>query len=546
MISFIRSLSLLSKSSSNLQKLGKEYINSLLEVLEKRKAKRDIDNELYESLKEKYLSALDTASDKCYIREGFADYIAVTPDLEKIKESVNDLLNRIEAYDEEKKNIEARFDKLEELLNQGSVSESAVIRKKREYEVLISKIEDEKVKLIKEIPTSLQMIQQLDNILNENIDDINVESAIDTRARSELDREKKRLVKIHRDTLLAAKKLSSLAEIPFSNDAWEKGTIPGISSDKATSSTTSRATEDTSKRTIQKTETITKSELRRPTHERDFPIKWKGITIGKLIGDINIVGSQFGIIGTDRPSLAVIRDIAISGPSRLRPSSNPKEIEEKLKRMILESYNLEEQKALFPENVVRFCIENKVGIDLLKLINSYYASVSLSSISYPSNNTPIVNNNAQVLTLAENAGLLGRRILAPDRNLVGVVHELYLDPRSLQLYMFAFKGVPPPVIRKIYQDTHNRNLSEGNFSNFRNEISKKLAIPIYEALTPSSMLRYSLLSGIITNLNQLATLVESMNPRISKTTDITSITSQGVLLTRFPQNTLPRIQFIEY
>ena len=112
----------------------------------------------------------------------------------------------------------------------------------------------------------------------------------------------------------------------------------------------------------------------------------------------------------------------------------------------------------------------------------------------------------------------------------------------MQLYAFAFKGVPPPIIRKIYRDTHNQNLSEGTFSDFRNEISKKLSIPIYEALTPPSMIKFALLSGAIANINQLVSVIESMNPRVSKAVDIRSISAQGILLTRFPQNSLPKIE----
>ena len=89
-------------------------------------------------------------------------------------------------------------------------------------------------------------------------------------------------------------------------------------------------------------------------------------------------------------------------------------------------------------------------------------------------------------------------------------------------------------------------MANGTFTEFRNEIAKKLNMPIYEALTPSSIIRYSLLSGTIGNLNQLISLVESMNPRISKATDISGISNQGVVLSRFPQNTLPRIELLEY
>ncbi|MFW9923908.1 MAG: hypothetical protein ACFFDW_11545, partial [Candidatus Thorarchaeota archaeon] len=290
---------------------------------------------------------------------------------------------------------------------------------------------------------------------------------------------------------------------------------------------------------------VAATESRRISPSEQKWIKWKGIQIGKYIGDINIVGSNYGVIVTDRPSLSIIRDIAIVGPSKLRTSSNPKEIEMRLRKAVADKYGVEERIALYAENLVRYSFEEKIGVDLLKLINSYYASVSSSAITYE-NNEPVIQSSAQVLTLAENAGLLGRRVLAPDRSLVGVVHELYLDPSSIQLYAFAFKGVPPPVIRKIYQDTHNRTLSESNFSTFRNEIAKKLSIPIYEALTPSSMVRYVLQSGLITNQNQLDTIIESMNPRISRISDVTSISAQGVMLSRFPQNSLPEINYPKF
>ncbi|MHA1211625.1 MAG: hypothetical protein ACTSSH_04100 [Candidatus Heimdallarchaeota archaeon] len=272
---------------------------------------------------------------------------------------------------------------------------------------------------------------------------------------------------------------------------------------------------------------------------------WKDMRIGKLVGNVNIVGGSYAIIATDRPSLAIIRDIALTGPSRLRTSTNPKVIEERLKKLIQDQYNIEAAKALHPEHLVKYVIDNKIGVDLFRLINSYYASVGRGAVTVR-NNEATINETAQILTLAENVNMLGRRVLAPDRTLIGVIHELYYDPISSNLYAFAFKGVPPPIIRRIYQDSHNRSMTDNTFSDFRNEISKKLSIPIYEALTPSSIIRYSLMSGLIQNLNQLVTLVESMNPRITKAVDISSVTSQGILLSRFPQNALPKIELLEY
>jgi hypothetical protein len=288
-----------------------------------------------------------------------------------------------------------------------------------------------------------------------------------------------------------------------------------------------------------------KKEPIKPPPKTTVWVNWKNISIGKLIGEVNLVGGNFAIIATDRPSLAIIRDIAATGPSKLKSSTNPKVIEDRLKKLIVDAYNVAEDRALLPEYLVKFSIENKIGVDLFRLINSYYASVSRGAINFQRNEAT-VNENAQILTLAENVNLLGRRVLAPDRTLIGVIHELYFHPSTSELYTLAFKGVPPPIIRRIYSQTHNKTMANGTFTEFRNEIAKKLNMPIYEALTPSSIIRYSLLSGTIGNLNQLISLVESMNPRISKATDINAISNQGVVLNRFPQNTLPRIELLKY
>lgn len=525
------------KSEIQLENFGKDYILALIKALDGRKKKRDINDELYVTLKKRYYHILESAEKKSFIRDGFTAYDALIPDLETIHVNVQSFITRLENFEEEKKSIKQRYKKLDDLLAKGSITESAVKSKKREYDTLVLTIENKRDRLIQGIPKSLELIEQLNGVLNQNIDELTIDAAMDSSKKKELDLEKKRLLKIRKNTHSVAKKLSKIAEVEFKKEKWEKP-------------------EKQTKQKIATTPIPTKAPIQTPTqrvtHEPTRPppgeeiwIKWKGISIGKLIGDINIIGSNYGVIATNRPSLAIIRDIAVVGHSRLRSSSNPKVIEERLQQLIMDSYRVEKEQALYPENVVRYSIENKLGIDLLKLINSYYASVPVSAISYI-NNQPILNQNSQVLTLAENAGLLGRRVLAPDRTLVGVIHELYLDPTSLELYVFAFKGVPPPIIRKIYRDTHNRNLSEGNFSNFRNEISKKLSIPIYEALTPSSMIRYCLHSGQIGNMNQLVTVVDSMNPRISKVRDIASVSSQGVLLTRFPQNSLPRIEYVKF
>ena len=524
-----------------LENFGKDYILALIDALDERKKKREIDDELYQTLKNRYYKELETAEDRSFIRDGFVNYEALIPDLETIHVNVQSFMTRLDQLEEEKKSVEERYKKLDDLLSKGSVAESTVKSKRREYDTLILKIDDQRATLIKEIPNSIALIEQLNDVLNKNIDELEIDAAMDSKKKKELDAEKKRLLKIQKNTHTVAKKLSKIAQVEFKKDDWEKST----EKEKPSVAPITPAVATARTAPIQ-------TQIERETHEPTRPppgeelwVKWKGITIGKLIGDINIVGSNYGVIATNRPSLAIIRDIALVGPSRLRSSTNPKIIEERLQQLIMDAYNVETGRALYPENVVRYAIDNKLGIDLLKLINSYFASVPVSAIDYI-RNEPIINQNSQVLTLAENAGLLGRRVLAPDRSLVGVVHELYLDPASLELYAFAFKGVPPPIIRKIYRDTHNRNLSEGNFSNFRNEISKKLSIPIYEALTPSSMIRYCLLQGQISNMNQLVTVVESMNPRISKAKDISSVSSQGISLTRFPQNSLPRIEYVKF
>ncbi len=525
------------KIEIQLENFGKDYILALLEELDNRKKKRDINDDLYETLKKRYYHVLESAEEKSFIRNGFATYEAIIPDLETINVNVQSFMTRLENIEEEKKSVRARFKKLDDLTGKGSITESAAKSKKREYETLLLTIEDKRETLIQGIPKSLELIEQLNDVLNQNIEELAVDAALDASKKKELDLERKRLLKIQKNTQSVAKKLSKIAAVEFKQEEWVKP--------KKETKRETVAIPQPKAVPIQTQAPSVTHEPTRPPPGEDIWIKWKGITIGKLIGDINIIGSNFGVIATNRPSLAIIRDIAVVGPSRLRSSSNPKVIEDRLQQLIVDAYGVDKEHALYPENVVKYSIDNKIGIDLLKLINSYFASVPVSAINYI-NNQPILNQNSQVLTLAENAGLLGRRVLAPDRSLVGVIHELYFDPTSLELYTFAFKGVPPPIIRKIYHDTHNRTLSEGNFSNFRNEISKKLSIPIYEALTPSSMIRYCLHSGQIANMNQLVTVVDSMNPRISKVRDITSVSSQGVFLSRFPQNSLPRIEYVKF
>lgn len=525
------------KEAIKYEKLDKRYIAALLEALEERKAKAEIDSILYKKLKDQYSIAYQKASDRSIIREGFVTLQAIAPDPDTIRSSVKELLSHIQDLVEEQKKVEARFGKLDNLLTTRKISESVYKSKKKEYEILIMKIEDQKQELISRIPDSLIIIQEMNEGLNERIEELTVRSAVESVKDSA--KEKQRLEKIKKDIRYAAKELTKLTDKEYKADEWLVHKKPEVIADiKPLRQAVTRATET-------RAAANDVIELLRPPPGTTVWAKWKRITIGKLVGELKLVGGHFAIIATDRPSLAIIRDFALTGPSRLRSSTNPKVIEDRLKKSVMDTFNVDEVDALLPEQMINYAIRNKIGVDLLRLMNSYYASVGKGAVNF-SNEEILINDNAQVLTLAENVGLLGRRVLAPDRTLIGVIHELYYDPATSQLYTFSFKGVPPTVIRKIYRDTHNRTMTNGTFSEFRNEVAKKLSIPIYEALTPSSILRYTLMSGMISSLNQMVTLIESMNPRISKASDITSISTQGVSLSRFPQNALPRIQILEY
>jgi len=527
----------LSKEALKYEKLDKRYLAALLEALEERKAKAEIDSQLYQKLKDLYSTAYHKASDKSIIREGFITLQAIAPDPDTIRSSVKQLLKRIQDLAKEQKKIEGRFGKLDDLLKEGKVSENVNRSKRKEYEILIMKIEDQKQALISGIPDSLEIIQEMNEGLNERIEELTVRSAVESVKDSAA--EKLRMEKIRKEIMYAAKELTKLTKQELKSDEWLVHKKPEIIADiKPLRQEVPQSRE---------TRTVVRDEIEplRPPPGTTVWAKWKGITIGKLVGELKLVGGHFAIIATDRPSLAIIRDFALTGPSRLRSSTNPKVIEDRLKKSIMDTFNVDQADALLPEHMINYAIRNKIGVDLLRLMNSYYASVGKGAANFSSDEI-LINDNAQVLTLAENVGLLGRRVLAPDRTLIGVIHELYYDYSTSQLYAFSFKGVPPAVIRKIYRDIHKRTMTDGTFSEFRNEVAKKLSIPIYEALTPSSILRYTLMSGMIASLNQLVTLLESMNPRISKASDITSITSQGIALSRFPQNALPRIQILEY
>lgn len=531
----------MSKEAIRYEKLDKRYIASLLEALEERKAKAEIDSQLYQKLKDQYIVAYEKASDRSVIREGFITLQAIAPDPDTIRSSVKQLLARIQNITKEQKKIEERFGKLDALLKGGKVSENVYRSKRKEYELLIMKIEDQKQVLISGIPDSLAIIQEMNEGLIERIEELAVRSAVESVRDSAA--EKQRLEKIKKDIVYAEKELTKLAKQEFESDEWlvrkESAKRPEVIADIKPLRQEITRTRETRAATRDKIEPL------KPPPGITVWAKWKGITIGKLVGELKLLRGHFAVIATDRPSLAIIRDFALTGPSRLRSSTNPKVIEDRLKKSIMDTFNVDQADALLPEQMINYAIRNKIGVDLLRLMNSYYASVGKGAINI-SNEEILINNNAQVLTLAENVGLLGRRVLAPDKTLIGVIHELYYDSLTSQLYAFSFKGVPPAVIRKIYRDVHNRTMTDGTFSEFRNEVAKKLSIPIYEALTPSSILRYTLMSGMISSLNQLVTLLESMNPRISKASDITSITSQGIALSRFPQNALPRIEILEY
>jgi len=504
----------------------KEYVEALLETLDEKKRLRQIDIILYDELYEKYSKALNSSTTRSYVREGYITLEAIIPDVETLYASVEKLKTHLQALEAEKAKLSIRLGKLGDLLNQNTISEGTYRSKKREYETLISRIEEEEKKLTDEIPNTLYLVQPLIESITVTLEELNVQAVVEGRSMDSIKQEKKRLESIKKSALKAVKELSKITKVDYDEKAWT--TKPALKTPPPPS----------------KAAAVKKKQPRiLPDRQSDEIIwaKWKNMQVGRYIGEISLIGSYYGVIATDRPSLALQREIALTGPSRLRSTTNPKTIEERLSKLVMDSYGVSSEDSLIPENLIKFCIEKKIGVDLMKLMNSYFATVSAGLVKNTGNEI-LINDSAQLLSISESSGLLGRRILAPDRSLIGVVHEIYLDHNSLQLYALAFKGVPPPIIRKIYRDTHNQNLSEGTFSDFRNEISKKLSIPIYEALTPPSMIKYVLLSGAITNINHLVSVIESMNPRVSKATDIRSITAQGILLTRFPQNSLPKIE----
>ncbi len=93
----------LAKNEIQLENFGKNYILTLIEELDIRKRKRDISDELYETLKKNYYHVLESAEEKSYIRDGFATYEAIIPDLETIHVNVQSFIRRLEYIEEEKK-----------------------------------------------------------------------------------------------------------------------------------------------------------------------------------------------------------------------------------------------------------------------------------------------------------------------------------------------------------------------------------------------------------------------------------------------------------
>ncbi|MHA1441669.1 MAG: hypothetical protein ACTSPK_07410 [Candidatus Heimdallarchaeota archaeon] len=513
----------------------KEYVEALLESLDEKKRLRQINMELYDKLREKYTKTLNSSSSRPYIREGFVTLEAIIPDVETLYTAVEKLKGHLQALDAEKTKLNVRLGKLDELLNQNTISEDTYRSKKREYETMVSRINEEEKKLTTEIPNTLNLVQPMIESISVTLEELDVQAVVEGRSINSIKQEKKRLESIKRSALKAVKELSKISKVDFDEKSWATKTPPPPPP-------RTKATKHAIKTSL--SEDVERKQPRKLPDRQSGQItwaKWKNMIIGRYIGEITIIGSRHGVIATDRPSLALQREIALTGPSQLRSTTNPKTIEARLSKLVVDSYGVSPEESLIPEHLINYCIENKIGVDLLKLMNSYFATVSAGTIKEEGGEI-LINDNVQLLSIAESSELLGRRILAPDRSLIGVIHEIYLDPASMQLYAFAFKGVPPPIIRKIYRDTHNQNLSEGTFSDFRNEISKKLSIPIYEALTPPSMIKFALLSGAIANINQLVSVIESMNPRVSKAVDIRSISAQGILLTRFPQNSLPKIE----
>ncbi|MCK5045753.1 MAG: hypothetical protein KAS22_04185, partial [Candidatus Heimdallarchaeota archaeon] len=206
----------MSKEAIKYEKLDRRYIALLLEALEERKAKAEIDSQLYQKLKDQYITAYEKASDHSIIREGFVTLQAIAPDPDTIRSSVKQLLTRIQDIVKEQKKIEARFGKLDNLLKEGKVSENIYRSKRKEYELLILKIEDQKQALLSGIPDSLEIIQEMNEGLIDRIEELEVRSKVESVKDSAT--EKQRLEKIKKDILYAAKELTKLSKQEFKSD----------------------------------------------------------------------------------------------------------------------------------------------------------------------------------------------------------------------------------------------------------------------------------------------------------------------------------------
>ncbi|MHA1211624.1 MAG: hypothetical protein ACTSSH_04095 [Candidatus Heimdallarchaeota archaeon] len=168
----------MSSKEIDLSKLDKRYIIALLEALEKRKKTNAVDPILYGSLKEKYSIAYEAAEDKSIIREGFVTLEAIAPDPDTIRQSVIQLLARIKDISKEQMKVEERFAKLDDLLLKRKISEAVMLSKKKEYEILLSKYEDQKNVYINAIPDTLAIIQEINAGIIERLEDLEAEKAI--------------------------------------------------------------------------------------------------------------------------------------------------------------------------------------------------------------------------------------------------------------------------------------------------------------------------------------------------------------------------------
>ncbi|MEA2070733.1 MAG: hypothetical protein U9O98_05520, partial [Asgard group archaeon] len=522
-----------------LQNLDKRYIQELLIKLEEYKKEKKIEKQLYQSLKNQYTKALEKAQNKSTLTKGFATFQPIVPNIQTIKQSAEELFDHLTNIEKEITKIQKRFNKLDKLVEEKDSSRDVYESKKREYQALIETLQEEQMSLVNAVPESLEILIQALGEINQQIENIEIEQNVEGNKSKSLTTKKKEWEKIQKDVQETAKKLSEIVEINF--EEYKEQTLGDLARKPMRQKDTIKADFQPLGQEIGKDKPSKKAKrITESISQKDKAVLWQGMTIGTYQGEITLRGLNYTVIKTDRPSLAQIKKFALTGPSRLRSSSNPQVIENKLKKMIANEYDVPEEEALYVNNVVKFVFDKSLGIDVLKLINSYYAAINSSMVRIGSNFCT-VDESAEIFSIAETTGLLGRRVLAPDQSLIGVFHELYFDQETAELYALAFKGVPPPKIREIYRSVHNQNLSEGSFGDFRNEISQKLSIPIYEALTPSSIIRYCVMENVVSNLNQLVTLIESMNPRITKVSEIASFTTDGVKLQNYPQNTLPPI-----